>query len=239
MPNYEQVISQPDNVFTEQALAKASELTFNAGNFARALDIYERLERVSTTKWNLLKARAGLMRCLFAKDDYRNTIDAAKMLLSSENVTDVMKREANYMLAVSYVQTEKYDLALPVLEKLAADVKSQEGAEAKYLIAEILFRNNKLAESEKEIMDFISKNTPHQYWLAKSFILLADIYLQKGDEFQAKHTLKSIVENYSEKEDGILEIAGEKLSRMEEKERRLQQEENKGMEININNSEKK
>ncbi len=239
LPNYEQVISQPDNVFTEQALAKASELTFNAGNFAKALDIYERLERVSTTKRSLLKARSGLMRCLFAMNDYRNAIDAAKMLLTSENVADEMKREANYMLAVSYVQTEKYDQALPVLETLATDVKSKEGAEAKYLIAEILFRKNKLAESEKEIMDFISKNTPHQYWLAKSFILLADIYMQNGDEFQAKHTLKSIVENYPEKEDGILEAASEKLFRLEEKERLQQQEENKGMEININNSKNK
>lgn len=239
LPNYEYVVSQPDNVFTEQALLKASELTYNAGNFAKALDIYERLERVSTSKWNLLKARAGLMRCLFAMNDFRNAIDAAKMLLSSENVTDVLKREANYKLAVSYVQTEKYDQALPVLENLAMDTKSQEGAEAKYLIAEILYRKNKLAESEKEIMDFISKNTPHQYWLAKSFILLADIYQQNGDEFQAKHTLKSIVENYPEKEDGILEVAGEKLFRLEEKERSQQQEENKGMEININNSENK
>ncbi len=239
LSNYEYVISQSDNIFTEQALSKASELTYNAGNFAKALDIYERMERISTTKRNLLKARAGLMRCLFAMSDYRNTIDAAKLLLSSENVTEVLKREANYKLAISYVKTEKYDQALPVLENLAADTKSQEGAEAKFLIAEILFRENKLAESENEIMDFISKNTPHQYWLAKSFILLADIYLQNGDEFQAKHTLKSIVENYPEKEDGILDIANEKLYRLEEKERRQQQEENKGMEININNSENK
>ena len=239
LTNYEQVISQHDNIFTEQALSKASELTYNAGNFTKALDIYERLERVATTKWNLLKARAGLMRCLFAMNDYRNAIDAARLLLGSENITDELKREANYKLAISYVRTEKLEQALPTLENLAADVKSQEGAEAKYLIAEILFRNNKLVQSEKEIMDFISKNTPHQYWLAKSFILLSDIFLQKGDEFQAKHTLKSIIENYSEKQDGILDEAGEKLYHIEEKERRQQQEGNKGMEININNSQNK
>jgi len=239
LPNYGYVVSQPDNVFTEPALAKASELTYNAGDIAGALDLYKRLEKVSTSKWNLLKARAGLMRCLFVTNDYSGVIDAAKLLLSSENVTDELKREANYKLAVSYVHAEKYDEALPVFEKLATDVKSQEGAEAKYMIAEILFNKNKLAESEKEIMDFISKNTPHQYWLAKSFILLSDIYLKKGDEFQAKHTLKSVVDNYTDKTDGILEMANEKLSRLEEQERNQQQEDKKGMEININNSGKK
>lgn len=239
LPNYEYVITQTDNIFTETALAKASELNYNAGNFSRALDIYERLERVASTKWNLLKARAGLMRCLYAMNDFRNTIDAARLLLSSENVTEVMKREANYKLATSYVKTDKLDQALPVLEKLASDTKSQEGAEAKFLIADILFKMNKLTEAEKEIMDFISKNTPHQYWLARSFILLADIYLKNGDEFQAKHTLKSIVENYPEQEDGILKTASQKLSQLEDKERLLQQQENKSMEIDINSGKKK
>lgn len=239
LPNYEYVISQPDNIFTEPALSKSSELTFNAGNYKKALDIYEQLERASNTKWNRLKARAGMMRCLFELGDFRNTIDAAKLLLSSEKVSDILKREANYKLAISYYKTEKFDDALPVMEKLAADTKSKEGAETKFLMAEILFKKNKLAESEKEIMDFISKNTPHQYWLAKSFILLADIYMKNGDEFQAKHTLKSIAENYPVKDDGILEVASEKLYQLEEKERQQQLEENKAMEININNSDDK
>ncbi len=239
LPNYEYVLAQTDNLFTETALAKASELNYNAGNYSRALDIYERLERVASTKWNLLKARAGLMRCLYAMSDFRNAIDAAKMLLSSENVTEVLKREANYKLATSYVKTDKLDQALPVLEKLASDTKSMEGAEAKFLIADILFKMNKLPEAEKEIMDFISKNTPHQYWLARSFILLADIYLKNGDEFQAKHTLKSIVENYPVQDDDILKTASQRLSQLEDKERQLQQQENKSMEIDIHSGKKK
>jgi TolA-binding protein len=101
---------------------------------------------------------------------------------------------------------------------LANDTKSVEGAESKYFKAQILYNQGKYDEAENEIMDFISKNTPHQYWLAKSFILLSDVYLAKDDMFQAKHTLKSIIDNYNNHDDGILEEAQKKIAKIEKKE---------------------
>ena len=46
--------------------------------------------------------------------------------------------------------------------------------------------------------------------MAKSFILLADIYQIKGDEFQAIQTLESIIDYYEETDDGILDQARRK-----------------------------
>ena len=83
-------------------------------------------------------------------------------------------------------------------------------------------------------MDFISKNTPHQYWLAKSFILLSDIYLSQGDRFQARHTLKSIVENYPETDDGIIETGQAKLQHLESLDEQEEQEGKRPMQIDIN-----
>ena len=91
------------------------------------------------------------------------------------------------------------------------------------MLAEIYFKQNSIQKSETEILDFIEKNTPYQYWLGKSFILLADIYLSRNDEFQAKHTLKSLVENYNVADDGIIAEASKKLSVIENKEKTDQQ----------------
>ena len=234
LKDYQFVLDKEDNIFTEPALVKASELQFNAANYEKALAYYERLESISNTKWNVLKARAGKMRCHFELANYQACIEAAKRLLSSDKLTDVLKREANYKLAKSYYQTEQFDEALPILGNLAEDTKSAEGAEAKYLLTEILYNKNKLKEAEEQVMDFISKNTPHQYWLAKSFILLSDIYLSQGDEFQAKHTIKSIVENYPEKDDGIIETAQAKLQHLEKLEQQDQKQKESPMKININ-----
>jgi TolA-binding protein len=130
------------------------------------------------------------------------------------------------------------DKALPVFTKLASETNSAEGAESKYWLSKILYDQQKFKASEDVIMDFIEKNSPHQYWLAKSFILLADIYSKNGDQFQAKHTLKSVLENYPDTEDGIMETARQQLKVIEEQEALETRNKEKPLEINIGGQKK-
>ena len=51
-------------------------------------------------------------------------------------------------------------------------------------------------KSEDELFLLIKQKPTYDYWLAKGFILLADVYVQKKDNFQAKATLKSVIDNY-------------------------------------------
>lgn len=234
LEDYEGVLSTMDHIFTEPALARAAELQYNAAAYAPALNYYRQLEKMSNSKWNVQKARAGIMRCEFELGNYAASMEASKALLETENLPDVLKREAKYRLAKSLYINRDQDQAFPLFRELARDPKSAEGAESKYILAEILFSQNKLKEAENEVMDFISTNTPHQFWLAKSFILLSDVYLRHDDEFQAKHTLKSIVENYPIKNDGIIEAASNKLKSLEEAQSRQQQKKDVPMEIDIN-----
>jgi len=85
----------------------------------------------------------------------------------------------------------------------------------------LLYIRKEYQEAENEIFDFIDMNTPHQYWMAKAFILLADLYLEKDDRFQAIQTLQSIIDYYENTTDGIIDLAMRKkaeIQRMEEAE---------------------
>ena len=233
LTDYEYVIAQPRNGFTETALLKAGGLQYNSGNYKQALHYFEELSKISNSGNNMQSAQTGIMRCQFRLNNYAACIEAASNVLASEKVSDILKRETNYMLALSYYKTGNKDKAFPILSKLSNDTNSAEGAEAKFLVADILFGNQRLKEAENEIMDFIDKNSPHQFWLAKSFILLSDIYLKNGDEFQAKHTLKSIQENYTEPNDGILELTRQKMQLIEASEASQTKNQSKPLEINI------
>ncbi|MDP2335558.1 MAG: tetratricopeptide repeat protein [Bacteroidota bacterium] len=238
LTEYEVVINQPDNYFTEVALSKAAGLQYNAKNYRQALDYFERFARISSSGNNSQDAQTGIMRCQFRLENHQACIEAASQVMGSAKVSDILKRETNFMLAVSWYNLGNQDKAFPIFKSLSAETNSAEGAESKFLVAQILYEKKKLKEAESEIMDFIDKNSPHQYWLAKSFLLLSDIYLKNGDEFQAKHTLKSIVDNYPEPNDGILEVTRQKLQVIEAGEAIQTKNQSKPLEINIGGGKK-
>ena len=120
-----------------------------------------------------------------------------------------MCAKANYSL-------NNFDDALTDFKKVATEVTSSEGAEAKYRVAELLNKKDKPSEAEKVITEFIDQKTPHQYWMARVFLLLADISIKKGDSLQARATLQSLKDYYSVDNDGVLDEAKAKLSSLDE-----------------------
>ncbi|HKL34574.1 MAG TPA: tetratricopeptide repeat protein [Tangfeifania sp.] len=221
--HYTYVASKPINIFSEQALSRASELTFNAEQFAEALELFNKLERVANSKWNSLKAYTGQMRCNFELENYQAAIEAAQKVKNSDVVNEAWKREANFISGKSHYLAGNQQAALEPLKSVATDTKLEQGAQAKFLVSEIYYNNGQKQQAEEEIMDFISKGTPYQFWLGKAFLLLADIYLDRGDDFQAKHTLRSLLENYSAENDGVKQRAREKMAAIEAREEMDQQ----------------
>jgi TolA-binding protein len=221
--HYTIVASQPVNIFSEQALSRASELTFNADEFADALELFNKLETIANSKWNSLKAYTGQMRCNFELENYEAAIQAAQKVKNSDVVNEAWKREANFITGKSHYLTGNRQAAIEPLKSVASDTKLEQGAQAKFLVAEIFYNSGEAQKAEEEIMDFVSKGTPYQFWLGKAFLLLADIYLERGDDFQAKHTLRSLVENYNAENDGVKERAREKLAAIEATEEMDQQ----------------
>jgi TolA-binding protein len=205
--DYEFVLSQADNPFTENALINVSELLYKSDDFKNALVYYERLERLSSNKNNLQNSLLGQMRCNYELKNFNAVSRLGWKVRSMENIPVEIDREASYKTAKALVELNDPTKALPLWKKLSGDTKSLEGAEAKYRLCEYYYNNGKYKETENEVLDFINKNTPHQYWLAQSFILLAHNYEKQNDFFQAIHTLKSVVENYSIKDDGIISEA--------------------------------
>jgi TolA-binding protein len=101
------------------------------------------------------------------------------------------------------------------LTTLASDTRSKQGAEAKYLVAQHYFDNKQYDACEKEVLNYIETSTPHAYWLARSFVLLADLYTAQDRNIEAKQYLLSLQNNYNAN-DNIAEMIKERLSKLTE-----------------------
>ena len=217
LKDYEAVLADPDNLFTESALTKAAELAYDEKEYSRALGYFQRIETMAGTAANVLTGTIGTLRCHYELGHWDEVAKIGWKLRSNGKIPPELEREASYKSAKAYDALKDQTKALPLWRKLSADPKSKEGAEAKYNICKYYADNNRLKDAENEVMDFIAKNSPQKYWLGKSFVLLAHIYEKMNDLFQATNTLKSVIENYEVKDDGIVEEASAYLKILEQK----------------------
>ncbi|MFH2142577.1 MAG: tetratricopeptide repeat protein [Bacteroidota bacterium] len=210
--SYNYVISRLKNIFTEHALVRASGINFKLGNYNEALANYTSLEEIAEFNNNILLSRIGKMRCYRLLENYQEAKQAAIKVLAKEKVSDEIYREAHFIIGKAYYLNNEADAAFDEFSIISQDAKTKEGSESRYYLAKIYFGKDDLDNASNEVMDFNKQGTPHQYWLAKSIILLAEIYLKKEDNFQAKHTLQSIIDNYGNKTDGIIDEANAMLA---------------------------
>jgi TolA-binding protein len=202
---YSAVAAEPNNQFTEQSLMAASSITYDKEDFKTSLQYYEMLEAAAVNSENKVIALRGQLRSAYQLGDPQKTISAADKINIAVNISEELQREATFMKAKANYSLNNFDEALGDFRKVAAEVVSAEGAESKYRVAELLFKKDQVAESEKIVTEFIDQNTPHQYWMARMFLLLADISIKKGDQLQARATLQSLKDYYSVDNDGILD----------------------------------
>lgn len=180
--------------FTEPSLAKAAYIYYARKSYNEALANFTKLEEIAENPCNITDARIGLMRSNHNLNKHDAAITYAERVLSDEKVTPEAAVEARLIIGRSALATEKYDLALDHFSKVASDNKNETGSEAKYNVGYIRYLQSDFTESKKLVFELIKQYTS-KYWMAKGLILLADNYVALGDNFQAKHTLKSVIDN--------------------------------------------
>ena len=102
---------------------------------------------------------------------------------------------AKIIIARYEFESGNYAKSKNTFEKVAQLSAHYEGAEAKYYLAYLTYLDDSLALAEKMIFE-LAENYSSDYFIAKAFILLADIYVIQENDFQAKATLESIIENH-------------------------------------------
>lgn len=206
------------NPYMEEACMRVAELSYDQQEYRTALYYFQRMLDVASSVKMRTTAMVGILRCSHHINDKQSTIDIATQLIDNENIDSDIRNEALYCRGKVYLQDNQFGLAVVDFAPLAKEVRTAWGAEAKYQLAYCYFNLNAIDMAEQEIMSFTQLQTSHQYWLAKSLILLADINLQRGEIFQAKQYLLALQSNYKLQDDipAIIEDKLQHIAQLEQ-----------------------
>ncbi len=212
---YQTVLDAGDNEFTEPSLLAFSEILYNNKDYAGALQAYQRLSAKTDKKDHKETALLGITRCALKLNKPADVINASTTLLKDPGLSPEINAEATYSRAKAYLSLKEGTKAVADLKNVAKDTRTTFGAEGKYLLAQYYYDNKQPDKAETEVMDYIKQGTPHAYWMARSFILLSDISIDKGDKFQAQQYLESLQHNYKETNDDIESMIHERLAKLQ------------------------
>lgn len=196
LKDFRYVAAQPQSGFTETALLKAAEIELNNQQPREALALYSRLALIASKPENRVVAQEGMMVINYDLENFQEAIRAAEKLLKNEETPEEISRKAHLIVARSAFRLNDLSLAKQEFARVIPGQKLEMAAEAKYYLALIAFKDKQYDLAEKTIFEVSESYGAYDYWLAKSFMLLADVYTQTNNLFQAKETLQSIIDNY-------------------------------------------
>lgn len=209
-----ELTAMPANDYTLRGTERLASLADAEKRYDVAADAYLALSALATDAKKQSTALAGYVRATV------NTADDGRILAMAERVEKIASidaaalREARYARAKALERADRTAEALAVYKVLAAEPKMREGAEAAYRVIEAEYKAGRAAEAEEAIYALSDSQSPHNYWVAQAFLVLGDIYRDKGDDFQARATYQSVADGYSPADDGIVEAARKRIANL-------------------------
>lgn len=201
------------NRYSVTVLEKLSEMTFADGQYDIAALAYRKLYDVAPKTAGREAAMTGYVRATLAGGDAAKITAMTEEVMALPDAGTTALREAKFARAEQLRKAGQRSKAAKLYKELAGEVRTNEGSAAGYYAIEALFDGGDMDKTEKAIFDY-SEREPRAYWLAKAYILLGDVYVRKGDVFQARATYQSVADGYAPADDGIVDEAKQRIQKL-------------------------
>jgi tetratricopeptide (TPR) repeat protein len=188
----------PENSFSmiNKVYGRISELEYKQGKYEKAIPYFQKLARSATNKKDQYTAWSGLMESYYLLVQYDSADAYARLILEKGNVNAGAQNKASLYLGKSAMGKGDYETAKDEFLNTLNTAQDEYGAEAKYLLAEIFYLNKEYKQCFETLIALNKDFSSYPEWIGKSFLLIADNSLAQGDIFQAKATLKSLINDF-------------------------------------------
>jgi TolA-binding protein len=213
IPNYSYVLNKERNNFTEQALARLSQIYLEDKNWNDAIEVLKRLELEGDFPQNIVFAELNLMKSNYELDNYALAIGYAEKVLKNTKIEDAIKSDAQVIIARSALSLNDKKKARLIYEEVQQIATGSLAAEALYYQAYFLNIDKNYEESNKKVQNLTRDYSGYKFYAAKGLVLRAKNLYELEDSFQASYILKIVIENFQQFDD-VYEEAKSELERI-------------------------
>jgi tetratricopeptide (TPR) repeat protein len=221
--DYDYVINKGQSRYYEKGLRKASIISYNhEEDFEKAYDYYSKWADVASSDEARFEAQLGTLRSAYRTGRRDAVYTMANKVSSNPRASQDQIAAANFYLGKMAFDKKDYDRAVASFNKVVTNSNNENTAEARYSIAYVHYVKRDLDVAENAAMNAIRENSSYQIWVAKSGLLLADIYVEQSNYFDARALLEGMISSYqneAEVKDQVAE-AKQKLAALNAKENR-------------------
>jgi tetratricopeptide (TPR) repeat protein len=213
LAQYKSVLQRPQPFFYNKILLRMGSLSYQQRDFVQSLKYYQQLSDRAQSRKEHYHALAGMMKASHALKRYEAVQKYASKIIETGNLAVDATHEATLFMGKAAMQQGRHQEARAYFTKIVQHTQDKYAAEAQYLLAQLHYEAGEYQQSLAVLFELNKQFPAYRAWTDKSFLLIAENYLALKEDFQAKATLQSIIENAEE--DAIVASARQKLEALE------------------------
>ncbi len=186
----------PQSKNMDRAIYYLADSYTKCGEYAKAAGIYGMLETLATDVAHKESYAMRKIELLYKAEEFNKTVLEASSFIEKYS-NEEARRKALYYKGKSLWEEGEREDAVEALEDVAENPKDEMGAEAAYLLIKDAFDSGNFDKVETLVFALSEQKTGERFYLAKSYLLLGDSYLEKGDKEGAKQVYQSIYKSYN------------------------------------------
>ena len=208
-PHYKYVVEGSQSEFSEEALARLSQIVLESKSWSEAIPYLLRLENEADFPQNIIFAQSNLMKAYFEVDDPEKTIEYAEKVLRNSNIDNKVRSDAHVFMARTAIRINDEDKARAAYAEVEKIATGSLAAEALFYNAYFKHKDGQYKASNTKVQKLARDYSGYKYYGAKGLIVMAKNYYALDDAYQATYILESVITNFSEFDDVVAEARSE------------------------------
>lgn len=207
--NYRYVTSKPKNEFSEQALARLSQIYLEKKDYTQALPLLEKLEIQADNEQNVVFAQQNLMKSYYETGNFAKANAYAEKVLNNASAETEARNDARIMVARAAIRSGNDNKARSAYKEVQKTATGELGAEALYYDAYFKHKDGNHEASNAAVQILAKDFAGYKLWGAKGLVLMAKNFYALNDAYQATYILENVTKNFQKYPEVVKEAQAE------------------------------